>query len=138
MATNVKCQLILEAADDNLSSNGEVTAGVFPNRALYTVPAELYRLVDRTQNPPPLLSDDPSEYEYRELVCKLVHPCGPGFEVDPRAHSSGSIESRGVWIHTSSSAYAFGFSKDGRPYVERRPEVAPNCVCRYLVSIQPL
>lgn len=133
MPALVKCQLILQAAEQSLPPNSPPTSNAYPNRVLLSVSTELSPLLALTtieHQIPTAGSGD-----CRTLADKILKALGTNWSAENAVYSSGSIERSGEWV--PGSGFSFRILKDNQPY-ERQLSFGTASSCKYLVFVQHL
>ena len=134
MSALVKCQLILQAADQALPPNSPPTPGLYPNRLILDVPGELAPLLQLTRTDYQVPSS--SSGECRTLADNLVRTLGPGWSAGTAVYSYGSVERSGEWI--PGSGYSFQIFKGGNVYERGLAGVGSSSTCKFLFHVQHL
>lgn len=134
MTVEVQCTLVLQSGEDSLQPLTQPTASAYPNRVISVVPPELAPLVSKTNESHYINSQNLSDYQ--TLASGVVAELGTDWSLDNTPYTSGHVENNGAW--SIGSGYTFRFKKNSSYYEDDLPAVDQDCICRYILRIQPV
>ncbi|MEM7235909.1 MAG: hypothetical protein AAF517_27320 [Planctomycetota bacterium] len=134
MPIDISPTLVLETAPSGYDPSNAPTASAFPGLVVNSIPNDLGALIDHIHNNT-FSATGSSENELRTAASGIINTAlGSSYGLSSAA-ATESMDDGGKW--KDNPGYCFQIQKNNADYSEPLTGVTSDCICKFLLSIEP-